>query len=98
MGYLVANYSPSGSCPPEFAQVTQFHEAIDQSPTVSKELLVVYLANLLAKRAGYGQYNEKQDDTRVEHGAKSIGLDITGTQEVLNELNVFMEETGLSFD
>lgn len=84
--------------PPEITIVAQFHDALDQSTSVTRELLAVSLGNLLAKCAGYGIYNEKRDDPLLESTAKSIGLDITHIQKVLNELTVFMEETGLSFD
>ena len=84
--------------PPEITIVAQFHEAPDQATSVTRELLAVSLGNLLAKCAGYGIYNEKRDDPLMESTAKSIGLDITDIQKVLNELTIFMEETGLSFD
>lgn len=84
--------------PPEITIVAQFHDALDQSTSVTRELLAVSLGNLLAKCAGYGIYNEKRDDPLMESTAKSIGLDLTDIQKVLNELTVFMEETGLSFD
>ncbi len=84
--------------PPEITIVAQFHDALDQSTSVTRELLAVSLGNLLAKCAGYGIYNEKRDDPLLESTAKSIGLDITHIQKVLNELTVFMEETGLNFD
>lgn len=84
--------------PPEITIVAQFHDALDQATSVTRELIAVSLGNLLAKRAGYGIYNGKRDDSLVESTAQSIGLDITNIQKVLNELTVFMEETGLSFD
>ncbi|OQW42682.1 MAG: hypothetical protein A4S08_01095 [Proteobacteria bacterium SG_bin4] len=84
--------------PSEIAVVAQFHEALEQATTVTRELLAVALGNLLAKRAGYGQYNLKKDDAEVERTAKSIGLEPAHIQKVLKELVAFMEETGLSFD
>jgi len=85
--------------PSEYALVAQFHETIDQAPTVSLELYAVCLANLLAKRAGYGAYTKQQDDdSYLESITKSIGLDIDSINTIQKELNVFMEETGLSFD
>lgn len=84
--------------PSEIAVVAQFHEALEQATTVTRELLAVALGNLLAKRAGYGAYNVKKDDAEVERTAKSIGLDAAHIQKILKELIVFMEETGLSFD
>ncbi|MGZ0020249.1 HDOD domain-containing protein [Nitrosomonas sp. wSCUT-2] len=84
--------------PAEIAVVAQFHEALEQATTVTRELLAVALGNLLAKRAGYGLYNPKKDDGEVERTAKSIGLEPAHIQKVLKELVVFMEETGLSFD
>lgn len=84
--------------PQEIAIVAQFHEALEQAPSISRELLSVALGNLLAKRAGYGSYNTSKDDAGIERIAQSIGLDLMHTGKVIHNVMEFMEKTGISFD
>jgi len=82
--------------PSPVAQIAQYHQSIDQAPTVSHELRAVYLGNLLAKRAGYGTYKAEKDNDQVINSAKPLGLDMASIEEVQGKLEAFMEET--SFD
>lgn len=67
-----------------FQQVALFHNSLESADSISKELLIVHFANLLAKSMGYRLEEETQ--TKIEEGLSARLLQISpATMSVIEE-------------
>ena len=58
--------------PTEYAYISQYHNRVEEARNASKELMIVHLANLVAKALGY-----------TLNGSESIDLENTPSTEFL---------------
>lgn len=84
--------------PAKYALAARYHDALAEAPKISDELLSVNLGNLLARRAGYGTYDEAQHATEIESATTLLGLDTTSLTRVEEQLKDIMTQVSMSFD
>ncbi|MBN1276992.1 MAG: HDOD domain-containing protein [Deltaproteobacteria bacterium] len=74
----------------EFAKVALYHDNLSEADYISKELLLVHFANLLAKSMGYDmQYSEV--DIEAAESTRLLGLKEPLISEVKEKVKGFME-------
>jgi len=85
--------------PEDFAKIAAYHSNLEASKSISKDLLVVHLANLMVKSMGYS-LNDQEDiqetDINLENteSARHLGLDASMIDEFKNKVSDFMQEFG----
>ena len=72
--------------PPEFAYIAQYHNKLDEAETLSKELMIVHLANLISKALGYSLDGPEAVD--LENAASAQFFDLPLPEIVQVEENV----------
>jgi putative nucleotidyltransferase with HDIG domain len=83
----------------DFAKVAAYHDNLELSKSISKDLLVVHLANLMVKSMGYSMDDpedgpQNEIDLEEAESARHLGLDATMIDEFQNKVSEFMEEFG----
>lgn len=84
--------------PDSYAEIVQYHEAPDEAPAPSRELLLVHLANLLAHQAGYGRYTPETDDAALSTAAAALSFSPDRLQEIQDRVRLLVEQSGLDLD
>lgn len=85
--------------PEDFAKIATYHNNLEASKSISKDLLVVHLANLMVKSMGYSM-NDQEDAQETElnlentESARHLGLDASMIDEFKNKVADFMQEFG----
>lgn len=68
--------------PKLYAEVAMYHHDVQRMNRVSRELLVVHLADLLVRAMGYGQAPSGQESLADSIAARHLQVDAAGLEEV----------------
>jgi HD-like signal output (HDOD) protein len=80
-----------------FVQVATHHDHLEEVEPVSKELLVVNFANLVAKSMGYNLGQQIEIDLEASKSARELGLNSKRIAEVSDHASSLMEEMKVYF-
>lgn len=83
--------------PDEYAHVARWHHDLDKAAPVSKELLVVHLANWVVKAMGYGHGEPEEVDLAGLQSAKILKMSDELIDQVKSEVSKMMENGSQSF-
>jgi len=83
----------------DFSKVAAYHDNLEASKSISKDLLVVHLANLMVKSMGYSMDDQEDGpqneiDLQETESARHLGLDASMIDEFKNKVTDFMQEFG----
>lgn len=76
----------------EYVQIAMHHDNLSKADPISKELLVVHLANLLVKSMGYGSLQQEEIDLEDVESISLLNLDSTIIAEVKDKVKGHMEK------
>lgn len=79
--------------PKEFRKVAFYHNNLEEADSITKELIVVNLANLLSKSAGYGLEQPLEIDWSQVLSARMLKLETSLIEGIKNQMVKRMEET-----
>lgn len=75
-----------------YTQIAMYHDNIEESDPISKELLVVHFANLLVKSMGYGQGQQSEVDLEGADSTRLLKLNPAVIDEIKDQAKGRMEE------
>jgi HD-like signal output (HDOD) protein/DNA-binding NarL/FixJ family response regulator len=75
-----------------YTQIAMYHDNIEESDPISKELLVVHFANLLVKSMGYGQRQQSEVDLEGADSAHLLRIDVKVIDEIKDQVKGRMDE------
>jgi len=81
--------------PSEFAHIAQYHHRPDEAGTLSKELMIVHLANLISKALGYGLHGTETLDLEHAASARFFDLPLSEIIQVEERVKQLMENSVL---
>ncbi len=76
-----------------YIQIAMYHDNLEESDPISKELLVVHFANLLVKSMGYGQLQKGEMDLEGVESTGLLKLNSTMISQVKDQVRTHMDET-----
>jgi len=76
----------------ESVDIVTYHDHLEEADSISKELLVVHLANLLVKSMGYNLAGKTEIDVEGAESARLLKLDAAMIAEVKKRVKVHMDE------
>jgi HD-like signal output (HDOD) protein len=76
-----------------FLQITSYHDALEKADSISKELLVVHFANLLAKSMGYNMGHPTEVDLTAAESFRLLELKAPAVLEIKNKVKVLMDQS-----
>ena len=76
----------------EYVQIAMHHDNLSEANPISKELLVVHLANLLVKSMGYGLVKQEGIDLENAESISILNLNSTIIAEVKDKVKGHMDE------
>lgn len=71
----------------EFQNIAHFHHVPFNSEDISSELLIIYLANLMVRKIGFGNDEEELENVASSQAAIKLGLNNEVIAAVLDETN-----------
>ncbi len=80
--------------PEGFAQVNMYHDNIEDAESISKEVQVIHLGNLLAKSIGYGGRENGDIDLEGSASNKLLGMDSKMLDDVKGQVQAYMDGLG----
>jgi HD-like signal output (HDOD) protein len=75
-----------------YIDVAIYHDNLEQADPISKGLLTVHFANLMAKSIGYDMGQQAEVDLESAESARLLGLDSTMISEIRDQTEGLMEE------
>lgn len=76
----------------ESVDIVTYHDHLEEANSISKELLVVHIANLLVKSMGYNLAGETDIDVEGAESARLLKLDAAMIAEVKKRVEMHMDE------
>lgn len=82
-----------------YVVIAMYHDKLQDAEAITRELLVVHFANLLAKSLGYGQIQEEEEEIDLENieSSRLLKLNAATIDRVKDEVKKIMEELKSSF-
>jgi putative nucleotidyltransferase with HDIG domain len=81
--------------PEGYCQICMYHDNLEEADPVSKELLVIHMANLLVKSMGYGEAPEEEIDIENISSARFLKMTAPMLTEIKDGVTQIMQESQL---
>jgi HD-like signal output (HDOD) protein/DNA-binding NarL/FixJ family response regulator len=75
-----------------YTQIAIYHDNLEESDPISKEVLIVHFANLLVKSMGYGQLQKAEMDLEEVESTRLLKLNSMMISQVRDQIRVRMDE------
>jgi HD-like signal output (HDOD) protein len=79
--------------PSGYLQITSYHDALEKADPITKELLVVHFANLLAKSMGYHLGEKTEIDLAATQSFRLLDLKVEAVPEIKKRVQELMEQS-----
>ena len=81
--------------PEGYCQICMYHDNLEEADPVSKELLVIHMANILVKTMGYGDAPGQAIDMEDISSAQFLKMTVPMLTQIKDEVTQIMQESQL---